>query len=392
MAIPTTQQTTDQNIANFEAAIGQTTPINDKAFLRVISAVEAILSTSLHKFGIDRAKQALVTTAFGTGLDDLGNEYGVARKVAVAAGLTATLPGTDSTVIPTTVDFVGDSNGIRYALDAQAVVTGGFATLFLTAKTAGSQGNLNNGETLSIGTQIAGAETIATVTATTTIGVDEEIDDDYRVRILDVVRSPGGGGNAADYRNWAQETTGVVRAYPYAGKPADLLAESSPPDRVVYIESTTAIDADGIAPQSLLDDARDSITTDPDTGLARQPLGLTDDTLFVEAISRTPFFIQITGLIVESTIEDAVKTEIDAQLTAYFLSLDPFVDGVDSVVERNDLITDLTVSDVVQDVLSANGGSAQAVAFDINLGGSLPEYQLGQGEKAKLEPGGITYV
>ncbi|MEE9499608.1 MAG: baseplate J/gp47 family protein [Nitrospinaceae bacterium] len=392
MAIPTTQQATDQNIANFEAEIGQTTPINDKAFIRVISAVEAILSTSLHKFGIDRAKQVLATTAFGSGLDDLGNEYGVPRKVAVAAGLTATLPGTDSTVIPTTVDFVGGSNGIRYALDANAVVTGGFATLSLTAKTAGSQGNLNNGETLSIGTQIAGAETIATVTDTTTTGVDEETDDDYRVRILDVVRSPGGGGNAADYRNWAQETVGVVRAYPYAGKPADLLAESSPPDRVVYIESTTAIDADGIPPQSLLDDARTSITTDPETGLARQPLGLTDDTLFVEAIIRTPFFVQITGLIVESTIEAAVKDEIEAQLTAYFLSLDPFIDGVDSVVERDDLITDLTVSNVVQDVLSANGGSAQAVAFDINFGGSLPEYQLGQGEKAKLEPGGITYV
>ena len=312
--------------------------------------------------------------------------------MAVAAGLTADLPGTDPTVIPVTVDFVGDSNGIRYALDSPATTSGGIAPLLLTAKTPGAQGNLNNGETISIGTQVAGAETVAAITGTTTTGVDEESDDDYRIRILDVVRSPGGGGNAADYRNWAQETVGVVRAYPYAGKPAALLAESAPPDRTVYAESTTTIDPDGIPPQPLLDAVRVSITTDPETGLARQPLGLTDDTLFVEPITRTPFFVRITGLIVEPSIEATVKTEIEAQITAYFLGLDPFVDGVDAIVGRNDLITDLTVSNVVQDVLAANGGSAQSVAFDIISGGSIPEYQLGQGEKAKLSPGGITYV
>jgi hypothetical protein len=393
MNIPPTIDIFEQNLARFEAQLNQTSPLNDKAFLRVVSVEEAVLFTSLYKYGIFKAKQALATTADEEGLTDLGNEYGVPRKSAVAAVLTAELPGTDPTVIPATRTFVGDSNGVRYSLDSSATTTGGIATLSLTAQDSGVIGNLNNGDTLSIDTQVAGATTVATVTATQTTGADQENLEDWRTRILDVIRAPGGGGNAADYRNWSQEVAGVARAYPYAGKPAALLATSSPPDRTVYVESTTAIDADGIPPQSLLDAVRVSITTDPDTGLSRQPLGLTDDTLFVEPITRTEFFVQITGLTVDSSIEAAVKTEIDTQIKAYFLGLRPFVDGVDAPIDDNSLITDLTVSNVVQDVLGANGGSAQSVAFDIVSGGSLPEYQLGQGETAKnAASGGVIYV
>ncbi len=391
--IPTTKQITAQNIANLEAALNQTTPLNDKAFNRVLSATEAIMFTSLYKFGLDRTIQVLATTANREGLIVLGNEYGVNIKVAVSAVLTITLPGTNGTIIPATNEFTGNSNGVRYSVDASATVTGGIATISVTANQSGVIGNLNNGETLTISNQVAGAETVATVTATTTTGAEEEATESYRTRILDVIRAPGGGGNSADYRNWAQEVAGVARAYPYSGLPAALLLDSSPAERTVYVESTTDIDSDGIPPQSLLDQVRDSITTDPSTGLSRQPLGLTDDTLFIEAIFRTSFFVQITGLTVDASIEATVKAEIDTQLAAYFRGIAPFIDGVDAPIDRKDLITDLTVSNVVQDVLLSTGGTAQSVAFDILLGGSLPEYQLGQGETAKLsDVNGVTYV
>lgn len=390
MNIPTTSELFETFLANLESRLNQNSPLNDKAFTRVLSVAMSIIGTMLYKFGIDRINQVFAVTANRAGLIKLGNEYGVPIKPAAATVLTATLPGTDPTVIPATRTFVGNPNGVRYSLDASATTTGGIATLSLTAQDAGVIGNLNNGETLSIDTQVSGAETVATVTATTTTGADAEGTEDYRTRILDVIRAPGGGGNAADYRNWSQEVAGVARAYPYAGDPA---GSGSPPERTIYIESTTTIDPDGIPPQSLLDDVRDNITTDPDTGLSRQPLGLTDDTLFVEAITRTEIFVRITGLTVDASIETAVKAEIDTQLTNYFRSLRPFVDGIDAPIERNDLITDLTASDVVQDVLKANGGSAQSVAFDIVTGGSTPEYQLGQGETAKLAAtGGIIYA
>lgn len=400
--IPTTQELKDQFLANFEAQLNQNSPLNDKAFLRVLSAEEGIAFTSLYKYGVYKAKQILAITAFGTGLKAIGAEYGVIKKPAEATVLTATLPGTNGTVIPQTIDFIGDSNGVRYFLDSAATIgvpTSGVAELTMTAETLGVVGNLQAGDTLSIGTQVAGAETVAIVAIITgetvailNTGADEETDEAYRTRILDEIRAVCGGGNAADYRKWAQEVAGVTRAYPYAGNPESLDIEDNPPERTVYIEADTTIDPDGIAPQSLLDEVRDTITTDPVTGLARQPMGLTDDTLYVESISRTGFYIEIRGLSVSSDIEADVKDDIETALTAYFVLIKPFVDGLDSLLDRNDKITDLTVSDVVQDVLSANGGTATAVAFGLSLGESISEYQLSPGELAKLASGGVNYV
>jgi hypothetical protein len=393
--IPTTQETVDQFLANLEAALNQTSPLNDKAFLRVVSVAEGIAFTSIYKYAAYKVKQCLAITASRAGLIDIGNNYNLPIKPAEATVLEATLPGTDTTVIPQTVDFIGDANGMRYFLDSSATIgdpTPGVAELSMTAEDPGVAGNLQIGDTLSIGTQVAGAETVATVTAITNTGAEGEGTEAYRVRVLDRIRAVFGGGNPADYREWAQEVAGVARAYPYRGKPVALLLESRPPDRTVYVEADATIDPDGIAPQSLLDEVRDSITTNETTGKARQPLGLTDDTLYVESITRTAFYVQISNLDVPSDIVADVKAEIERAVAAYFVTIKPFIDGLDSLLDRNDKITDLTVSNVVQDVLSANGGTASSVAFDISPGGSLPEYQLTQGELSKLAAGGVTYV
>jgi uncharacterized phage protein gp47/JayE len=400
--INTLQELKEQFLANIEAALNQTTPLNDKAFNRVLAAAEAIAGKSLQNFGAYEVKQVLAITAFGDGLDTIGAEYGVTRKAAESAVLTATLPGTNGTIISQNIDFVGDANGVRYFLNSSAEIgdpTSGVAELTMTAEDQGAIGNLQDGDTLSIGTQVAGAETVATVAvitgeteSTLNTGADKETDEAYRIRILDAIRAICGGGNAADYRAWAQEVAGVVRAYPYTGKPVEFQLESSPPDRTVYVEAATTIDPDGIAPQSLLDEVRDTITTDPVTGLARQPLGLTDDTLYVESVSRTSFYVQITNLTVSEDLVAKTKSEISDALTSYFLEIKPYVDGLDSILDRNDKITDLTVSNVVQDVLSANGGTANSVAFGLSPGESIPEYQLAMGELAKLASGGITYV
>ncbi len=381
--IPTTQETKDTNLANLEGQLGQSSPLADKAFLRVLAAMEALgVATPLYKFAVERAKQNFALTGTGDDLDVLGSEYGVSRKAAVATVLTIQLPGTNGTIIPATVDFTGDSNGVRYFPDSSATVTGGFATMTVTAEAAGISGNLQIGDTLSIGTQIAGAETVADVTVIDTVGTESETDDAYRVRILDEIRSEGGGGNSFDYRSWAQEVSGVARAFPYAGQPS---VAGTPPDRTVFVEADTTIDLDGIAPQALLDDVRDSITTDPLTGLSRQPLGLTDSTLWVESIIRSEFFIEITGLVIDAAIETETKSEIETAAINYFLSLNPFVAGLDFEGDKNDVITQLTISDVIQDILSARSGSATSIAFGTGFG-SYPStpVTLDPGEKAKL--------
>jgi hypothetical protein len=216
-------------------------------------------------------------------------------------------------------------------------------------------------------------------------GAEQESDEEYRVRVLDEIRSEGGGGNSFDYRRWSQEVAGVVRAFPYGGQPP---LPGTPPDRTVYIEVSTTIDPDGLAPSSILTEVRDTITIDPDTGLTRQPLGLTDGTLFVLSITRSSFYVRITDLIVDASVEAETKDEIETALTNYFLALQPFVDGLDFEGDKNDIITALTISDIVQDIIAARGGSATKVEFGIAPGVfTATQETLDSGEKAKL---GVT--
>ena len=109
--VPTHKELYDQFIANFESNLNQTVPGNSKSFLKVESAIEASLLTGLYKFAAERALQALALTATDGDLDKIGSNYGLTRKNAESAQFTISLPATDGTIIPITVDFVGDSAG-----------------------------------------------------------------------------------------------------------------------------------------------------------------------------------------------------------------------------------------------------------------------------------------
>jgi uncharacterized phage protein gp47/JayE len=387
--IPTTQQLKESHESTLESALNQDSPSNEIAFIKVLSKTEAALDIGLYKFAADAAIQNLALTATNAGLDRIGNDNDTPRKQEEVAILTATLPATTGTVIPATTDFTGDSNGVRYRPEADVTAVASVATLSLRATDPGTQGNLDVGATLSIGEQIAGAETVATVTAQTQLGVDEETDADYRPRVLFAQRATTGGANATDHKIWSEAVTGVRRAFPYAGRPP-AEGTSYPGDRTVYVESTTTIDADGIAPTSLLDDVRDAINTDPDTGKSRSVLGLTDDTLYVESITRTSIFVEISDLSVSAEKESELKSDMEDALNVYFRSIAAFVDGVDLPQERTDSITSTSVSQIVQDVLSSYGASAQTVSFGPVVGVPITLYFLDQGELTKL--GSITYA
>ena len=388
--IPTTQESFDQLLANIEARINQTSPLLARAFNRVIAGSVSLVITGLYKFGAERTKQSLALTATGDDLKRIGADRGVIDKKAVAAVVTVDVTGTNGINIPSTISWVAASNGLRYFAAADIVIAAGIATLSLTCEETGAVGNLNNGETLSISAQISGAATIATVTGTTTTGADEEEQETYRARVLTAQRVTTGGGNAADYRIWSEETEGVRRAYPYAGQPIGSSVTSEPPERTVYVEAQTSIDPDGVAPPTLLDDVRDSITTDPETGFERQPLGLTNETLFVESITRLSVFVGIQGLSVDPSKETQAKSDINDALDLYFAKVIMFVSGLDFEGDKNDTLSIASIGGVVDDALRATGGSAITVLFGFDALLLEVRYQLRPGELVKRGP--ITYV
>jgi len=163
---------------------------------------------------------------------------------------------------------------------------------------------------------------------------------------------------------------------------------SLPGDRTVFVEGVQPTYPDGIPDQALLDDVRDSINTDPVTGESRPPLGETNETLFVNPITRTGFYVEVSGLAVGdggATILQQAKDEIEEALLEYFsISVKPFVDSTDSEIDRRDTITLVSISKVIQDVLNSLGGSSEGVDFGTSISYGLTTYTLGQGELSKL--------
>jgi hypothetical protein len=386
LKVPTTKELSGLNLAQLEGKLGQSAPLADRAFLRVLAAMKALADTGLYKFGIERAKQNLALTATGADLDLLGNEFSTPRKLAEFAVLSAEIVAITGTLIPATASFIGDANGVRYFLDASALAVAGVASLSMTAEVSGAAGNLQPGDSLIIVSPVAGAAVSALVTTVTTTGAEEETDSAFRPRVLFAERAVTGGSNATDHKIWAEEVAGVLRAFPFAGKPS---GTSYPGDRTVYIEADPTLDPDGIAPAGLLLSVREALNIDPATGLSRPALGLVDATLYVESITRTAIDVEITNLVTPAGTDVTVKAEISAVLDSYFAGLATYVEGVDLVQERNDRITTLTLGDVVQAVLATRGASAGEIAFTI-AAAPFNSYQLSAGELAKT--GAVSYV
>jgi hypothetical protein len=518
LRIPTTQEVTDRNLTNLESNLNQTSPLAEKAFLRVLAAMEAMNYTELNRFLAERTLQNFALTATGDDLDRIGEEYEVIRKPAIATELYITIDGVIGTTIPISTVWILDSNNVKYETKETVILDAVQEDILVVCQEPGVIGNVSPGESLTIENDIVDLESDAVTAATTVIGTDRETDDSYRRRILNEIRTVGGGGNSTDYRTWAEQTPGVFRAFPYAGAPitdipnfedgnmdaatttawtagnsatlskvsgsqyegsrnlkiaynavADpyayqgvlttgnryrvagvarsdgtykpyianpdgtkiwegttstswqdfdvsfiavevnmsfygdcsaagfvefdavtLVQDSLPGDRSVFIEADSTLDPDGIASQDLLDDARDYINFDPDTGKARPPLGETDETLWVESIRRTSMFVEIRDLVVPSEVEASTKTSLETAVDEYFRAIVPYIEGLDPPIIRNDIITNLTLSTIVQSVLTPVGGTAGGVGFGPVADEFVPSYILGQGELTKS--GGVTYV
>lgn len=388
--IPTTKEIAETNKANLEAYLNQDSPPVDIAFLNVLALTGAFTTTGLYKYAADRAKGNLALTAIEPDLELIGENLSVPRKAAEAAILTQTLTATTGTIISQSNSFIGDANGVRYFPDAEYTSIAGVVTMTVTAESTGVVGNLNVGETMSISNQVAGAETVATITVVDNIGAEIEDLEVYRQRVLFADRGVTGGSNAADYKIWSEEVAGVKTAYPYSGKPFDVFLTSFPGDRTVYIEAETNIDPDGIPPTSLLDEVRAVLNIDPDTGLSRPCLGLTDDTLYVEKIERKEFFVKVINIQIQSDLLSQVETDIESAVEVYFLAIAPFVVGIDFQEDRKDIITPVTVSEVVQNILTAAGGSCEEVTVGETVITTFSTFTLNPGILAKS--GGVSFV
>jgi hypothetical protein len=155
-----------------------------------------------------------------------------------------------------------------------------------------------------------------------------------------------------------------------------LVNESLPGDRTVYVESEADPDD---CPPATLTAVRDALLTDPETGLARMPLGLIDERLYVESTYRTDAQIWVIGLDVPADVLAEVQAKIEVALEDYVARVCCFVGGLDYPGDRVDTVSKGSFATVVQGVVRGYGGSIEYVTFEI---GAVEQnaYQLSQGE------------
>lgn len=382
---PTTKAISDNIIAQMDATFGTSLP---KSFTRVMAKSVAAVIILLYKYCGFNFLQMFVSTASMSPTEVNGKtiiplvEWGrligagdprpsdpAQLIIAVAVEVIgSTLPAAAQLVyVPTGAVYITTESVV---LDAPTVNV----TVVATAEFSGTQGNLVAGAVLSFANPLSGVSRSALVVTQSVTGADAETPDQYRERVVNRFQTRPQGGAYADYKLWAEETTGVLRAFPYA---------SDFPGQVeVYIESATEVD--GIPTTAQLEAALDSINYDNATGQAtRRPVGAQVNTL---AIIRVGFSVEVQGLSVEN--EPDVRAEIESALTSYFLGRAPFLVGL-SIPPRADRITQTSVNGVIDDIVSLNNGVYTAVI--LRRGAAITTlYSLGKGEKAKLT--GVTYT
>jgi hypothetical protein len=85
-----------------------------------------------------------------------------------------------------------------------------------------------------------------------------------------------------------------------------------------------------------------------------------------------------------------VQTAIGAQVDDYFRELAPYLEGIDPEIEKNNVITKLSLGRVVQEILTQTGSTATAITFGTSPGGDLTSKTLDQDEL--VSSGGVTYA
>jgi uncharacterized phage protein gp47/JayE len=213
---PTLQQTRIVTKNYVLSQLGARAMIPNSA-LRIMSDGQAGLA-HLTLLYIDwLAKQLLPDTAETVWLDRHGNIWLVnadgstGRKGPTLAKGTITMTGTEGLIVPIST-VVSNTSGVQYETTAQITIGLAETPVNVLALTAGTVGNMNAGDLLTVVSPPIGVNSAAIVVELGG-GTDEETDDELRARVLLRIQEPPMGGDATDYEQWTLAVSGVTRAW-----------------------------------------------------------------------------------------------------------------------------------------------------------------------------------
>lgn len=210
---PTLTQLVDRATSDIQSTVTGATTLLRRSVLRALAKVQAGANHLLYGYLQYIARQIFATTADEEGLTNHGNEWGIDRDTASYAIGNAEATGSNGATIPSGTELQSEDGQI-YETDSDATISGGTATLALTAQAAGADGNQVASTILIFVSPPSGIDTQATVDSDGLNG-GEDVEDleDWRTRILNRKRNPPHGGAETDYETWMLEVDGVTRSW-----------------------------------------------------------------------------------------------------------------------------------------------------------------------------------
>ena len=364
--LPTSETIRDRILADIESKIAQNTPSLFKAFNRVIAAALALVFTLLYKLGQWTYKQIFTATQSDESLELKGAQYEIPRKSSQAAVLTFDFTGTNGTIIAVGKKFRGDLNGLVYQTLSAFEIIAGVASADAKCLTAGTAGNLLNGDTATVLEPEAGLVNQATVSATVTEGEEQEPLEEYRARISEREKRAPQGGALVDYIAWLKEVEGVTRGFVWGKREVPGLTAGH-----ILVYPITDGDVGGRIPSGAkLTEVHDYID-DPTRAPTQVPI------ITVLAMTEREFIIDVSALSPDTA---EVRAAFTTNLTDFLLSREPkqFLDQIDV---RN------TISRSQVEAVAIQSG-ALSITLELFIDGTVPpieSHTLDYFELAKLD-------
>lgn len=386
---PTLQEINNNIISQLEQSLAQSIPLLPKAFLRVLAKVLAAVFIILYKYCGFIFLQMFISSASSTETTILGKSVTPLVEWGNLIGIGPPIPATNAELFisVTVINQVGNlpagttlrSNNNNFIYSTLSTVSLDEPTVNVNVRAisdqsggdgSGTGGNLIPADILTFVSPIANVERNAVVLSQTVTGANQEDPEIYRQRVLTRFQQVPQGGAYSDYRIWGLTTPGIVNIYPYTG--------NRPGEVDVYAEATEASSGspDGIPTPAQLLEVFNNIELDQDGLATRRPANAFVNTY---AIKRLAFEVDISG-VTAPNVGDA-KVLITDALKSYFSQREPFISGLDSL-PRLDRITSISVAAIIEDILDSVGGSFDSLQVKLGAG-TVSEYILGQGEKAK---------
>jgi uncharacterized phage protein gp47/JayE len=216
---PSLQTLVNRISGDIQGGVDATAPLLPTSILSVLARVFAGSCHLLWGYLQWISRQVIPDTAEAEHLERWAAIYGVYRIPATYAAAQVEIAGANGTTLPAGTVFVG-AGGAEYASSADETVSGGTATLSVTALVAGAAGTLAVGQVLQLLQPVAGVNPSGTVqTSGLVAGADAETDEAMRTRLLARIQNPPQGGSRADYVAWtlANPDVAAARAWVYPG-------------------------------------------------------------------------------------------------------------------------------------------------------------------------------